>query len=171
MKKTSSMRCLVKRHLKGTWGQSNKFWLKWSFFIIKRNDIYKKFQKFTCKPQLTYFVCSFARMMPFNAEIQFNSSRLCNFTSLWKMVISNIKLYYRRCFLHKSNKKCKENQGDMFYAFAGMMSHTLNAKRCNFITLWNLIKLPQNFVERHFSIQLTIIWHKNRDEALASNPL
>ena len=38
------------------------FCLKWSFSIIKQNEIYKKFQKFTWKPQLGYFVCSFACM-------------------------------------------------------------------------------------------------------------
>ena len=48
--------------LKGTWGQSNNFCWKWSFFIIKRNDNYKKLRKFTCKPQLTYFVCLFVFM-------------------------------------------------------------------------------------------------------------
>ena len=44
------------------------------------------------------------------AEIQFNHSILCNFISLWKIVKATTKLYYRRCFLHESNKKCKENQ-------------------------------------------------------------
>ena len=48
--------------LKETWGQNNSFCLKWSFFMLKQNCIYKKFQKFTCKPQLSYFVCSFACM-------------------------------------------------------------------------------------------------------------
>ena len=95
--------------LKGTWGQSNNFCLKWSFFIIKQNDMYKKLQKFTCKPQLTYFVCSFVYDVIY-AGIQFNRSRLCNFTSSCKMVKNTLKHYYR-CFLHKSNKKCKENQG------------------------------------------------------------
>ena len=30
--------------------------------------------------------------------------------------------------------KMKKNRGDMFYTFTGMTSHTLNAKRSNFIT-------------------------------------
>ena len=38
--------------LKGTWGPSPIFHLKWSFFIINQNGINKKFQTFTSKPQL-----------------------------------------------------------------------------------------------------------------------
>ena len=48
--------------LKGTWGQSNNFCLKLSFLFIKQNGINQDFQKFTCKPQLAYYVCSFACM-------------------------------------------------------------------------------------------------------------
>ena len=48
-------------HLKGTWGQSNNFFLNRFFFIIKENYIHKKFQKFTCKPQLARFVKALAR--------------------------------------------------------------------------------------------------------------
>ena len=48
-------------HLKGTWGQSNNFFLNRLFFIIKENYIHKKFQKFTCKPQLARFVKALAR--------------------------------------------------------------------------------------------------------------
>ena len=44
------------------WDQSNNFWLKWSFCIIKQNAINQKFQKFICKPQLADCVCSFAWM-------------------------------------------------------------------------------------------------------------
>ena len=47
---------------RGDLDQSNNFFLKWSFFIVNQNDIYQKFQKFTWKPQLAYFVCSFACM-------------------------------------------------------------------------------------------------------------
>ena len=96
--------------------------------------------------------------------IQFNRSKLCNFISSWKMVKNTIKLYYRRCFIYKSNKNAQKTRGDIFYAFADMTSFTLNAKLCNFITSWNLIKAPQNFVQRSFSIQLTKIWYKNRGE-------
>ena len=41
------------------------------------------------------------------------------------------------------------------YTFVDMILHALNAKLCNFITLWNLTKLPQNFVQCFFSIELT----------------
>ena len=120
--------------LKGTWGQSSNFCFKWSFLIIKQNRIYKKFQKFTCKSQLTYFVCSFACMASL-------TQRLCHFKSLWKMV--------------KNTIACKENQWWHNLYIRGMTSHTLNAKICDFITSRNLIESPQNFVQRPFSIQLT----------------
>ena len=35
----------------------------------------------------------------------------------------------------KVTKNTKKTSGDMFYTFVGMMSHTLIAKLCNFITL------------------------------------
>ena len=116
-------------------------------------------------------MCSFECMTSLTREIQFNRLRLCNLTSSWKMVKNTVKVYYRRCFLHKSTKKCKENQGWHVFYIRGMTSHTLNAKLCKFITSWNLMKSPQNFVQRPFSIQLTKIWHKNRGEALAWIPL
>ena len=61
----------------------------------------------------------------------------------------------------------------MFYTFAGIHwndSHAMNAKLYNFIILWNMIKLPQNFVQSSFSMQLAKIWNKKRGEALASIP-
>ena len=66
-------------------------------------------------------------------EIQFNRSKSCNFTSLLKMVKNTIKHYYRRCFLHESKKKCKENQGGMFYTFAGV---TYLCWTQSIVTLW-----------------------------------
>ena len=54
--------CLFTLDLKGTWGQSNIFCIKRSFFILKQYDINQKFHKITCKPQLAYFVCSFVVM-------------------------------------------------------------------------------------------------------------
>ena len=48
--------------LKGTWGQSINFYLEWLFCTKKQNDINQKFQKFTCKPQLLYYVCLFTGM-------------------------------------------------------------------------------------------------------------
>ena len=47
--------------LKGAWGQSNNFCLKWFFCIIKQNCFNSKFQKFTCHLQLAY-ECYFAWM-------------------------------------------------------------------------------------------------------------
>ena len=44
---------LIVFNLKWTLGQSNNFCLKWSFFIIKQNNIHKKIQKFTCNPTNT----------------------------------------------------------------------------------------------------------------------
>ena len=104
-------------------------------------------------------------------EIKFNHSKLCNFTSSWKMVKNTIKLYYRKRFLHKSNKNVRKTRGDMFYAFVGMASHAPNTKLCNSVTSWNLTKSPQNFVQCSFSIELTRIWHKNKGKSLASFPL
>ena len=43
-------------YLKWTWEHSKNFCLKWSIFIIKQN-INKKLAKFTCKPQLAFFIC------------------------------------------------------------------------------------------------------------------
>ena len=54
--------CKICSPLKGTWGQNNRFRLKWLFFITKQNVIYQEFQKFACKPQLAYYICSFAYM-------------------------------------------------------------------------------------------------------------
>ena len=50
--------------LMGTWGESNNFALKCSLLIIKQNGTNQIFQTFTCKPQLAYYVCSFARVTP-----------------------------------------------------------------------------------------------------------
>ena len=95
--------------------QGNNFCLKWSFFIIKQNYINKKSQKFTCKPQLAYFICSLACMTSLTL-------RYSLITQLHKLVknghkfASSWKLYYRRFFLHKTNKKCNKNQGwDVLY--------------------------------------------------------
>ena len=150
--------------LKGTWGQSNNFCLKWYFFIIKQNDIYKKFQKFTCKPQLTNFVCLFAWMTLLTQW--YKTLQLVR--EKWLKTPQNFII--GGIFSIKV-KKCKESQGwHVLYLRGYDVTHT-ECKLCNFITSRNLMKLPQNFVQRSFSMQLTKIWHKNRGEALASNPL
>ena len=133
--------------LKGTWGQSNNFCLKWYFFIIKQNDIYKKFQKFTCKPQLTNFVCSFACMTSLTQRYSlivqdFATSQV---RERWSKTPSNFII--GGLFSIKVTKNAKKTRGDMFYTFASITSHTLNAKLCNFKTSWNLMKSSQNFVQ------------------------
>ena len=104
------------------------------------------------------------------AEIQFNRSRLCNFISSWKMVKAPENFIIGGVFSLKVTKNAKKTRGDMFYTFAGMTSHKLNAKLCNYIISWNLMRPPRNFIHRSFSIQLNKICQK-RDEALASIPL
>ena len=52
----------VMKELKGTWGQSNNFCVKLSFLTMKQIGSNQNFQKFTCKPQLAYYVCSFSCM-------------------------------------------------------------------------------------------------------------
>ena len=86
-------------------GQSNNFCLNWSFFVIKQNDMNQSFQKFTCKPQLAYYVCSFALMTSLTSR-QFHHSKLRNFISSWKMVKNTIKLC-RKFILRKINKNIK----------------------------------------------------------------
>ena len=96
--------------LKGNWAQSNNFCLKWSFFIIKQNDINKILQKFQCNPQLACFVCSFACMASRELRYSFKHSKLRNFTSSWKIVKNTMKLY-GRIFLHKTKRKMQRKPG------------------------------------------------------------
>ena len=102
------------------------------------------------------------------AEIQFNRSLQLH--KFMKNGQNTIKLFIGGFFSLKVTKNAKKTRGDMFYTFAGMTSHKLNAKLCNFITSWNLMRSPRNFVQRSFSIQLTKICQK-RDKALVSIPL
>ena len=66
--------------LKGTWGQSNNFCLKWSYFFIKQNDISQNFQKFTCKLQLAYLCMFIWDDDVIHIETQFNYSKLHMFS-------------------------------------------------------------------------------------------
>lgn len=59
----------------------------------------------------------------------------------------------------------------MFYPFAGVTSFTSDLKLCNFITLWEPIKIPQNFVQGTFSVKEIKLCHKNIAEILVSSPL
>ena len=93
--------------VKESWGRSNNFYQKRPFFILKQNRIIKKFQKFTCKPQLAYLVCIFECM---TSRTWRKSSKLLNLINSGKIIKNTIKLY-RKSFLHKTNKKYKEKQG------------------------------------------------------------
>ena len=122
--------------LKRTWGESNNFCLKWSFFIIKQNGIYKKLQKITFQPQLTYFICSIVCMTSHTLRYSFfiknfATSYVCE---KWS------KKPYRRFFLYEMKKKnAKKTNVEMFWAIAVMVSLTLNSKLSNFITcaIWS----------------------------------
>ena len=125
----------------------------------------KKFEKFTGKPRLAYFLYLLAYM----ASLMLRYSLIIeNFATSWvrKKYTKNAIKLIRRFFLHKSNKKCKKTTGEMFCIFAGTTSLTLNSKLYNFITSRNLIKTPQNYAQGSFSIKLTKICHENRVEVL-----
>ena len=70
--------------------KSNKFCLKFYFFVIKQSNINKIFQNFTGKAPLTYHVCSFAWMAS-PTLMQFNDSKILNFLSSWEMAKNTIK--------------------------------------------------------------------------------
>ena len=69
-------------------------------------------------------------------EIQFNHSKLCNFTSSSKMVKTS------QNFRSFSSIKLKKMQKKKL--------NGLNSKLYNFLTLWNLIKMAQDFVQGIF---------------------
>ena len=94
--------------LKRNWGQSNNFYWKWSIFIMKQNGINQNFQKFTFKPQLAFYACSFAFMMSLMLR-QFNYSKRRNLTSFRKIVKNTRELCWK-FILHKLTKIWKENQ-------------------------------------------------------------
>ena len=101
-------------------------------------------------------------------KLHLNHLKLHNFTGLWKMVKNTIKLY-RRLFLHKTNKKCKEIQGKMFCTFGCDVSYA-EFKTCNLITSCKLIKRLQNLLQGYCSIKLTNICHKNGVDVLDTGP-
>ena len=114
-------------------------------------------------------LCTFIRLYGVTyVKIQFNHSKFSKFISSWKMFEKTFKLC-RRFFLHKTNKKtAKRTRSEMFCTFAGMTSLSLNWIICNFMILWNLTKMPQNFVQSSFSIKLKKKCYKNRGNVLAS---
>ena len=50
------------------------------------------------------------------------------------MIKNTINLFIGGVFSIKVTKNAKKTRSDMFYTFAGMASHTLNAKLCKLIT-------------------------------------
>ena len=57
----------------------------------------------------------------------------------------------------KLKKYAEKIRGEIFCAFTGMTSLTLNTKLFNYIAFWSLTKTPQNFVQDSLSIKLTKI--------------
>ena len=101
---------------------------------------WSKNSKVQIKPQLAYYVCPFYWMTFLRRDIIItnNSKLLCVFLRTWKMVENAIKAC-RRFFLCKINKNIQKN--------------VLNSKLFNFITLWKLIKVPQNLVQGPSSVK------------------
>ena len=86
----------------------------------------------------------------------------------------------QRCSVKKVFLEISENSQDNTCArvsfliklqTSGMTSLTLNPKLCNFITSWNLIKMPQNFVQGSLSLKSTKIWYRIRGKVLVSRPI
>ena len=126
------------------------------------------FSKFTCKPQLAYFICSFACMTSLVSS--FNHSKLRKFISLWKINQNTIKLY-RRIFLYKTNKKCKKNEGWNVLYFCG---YDVTYAKFKTLYFYNLLKSDQSatkLCKRHFLHKIKKICHKNRGEVLVSSSL
>ena len=126
---------------------------------------------YTTISKLSMFICVLDVTY---VEAQLNHSKLPDFINSIKIVKNIIKLCKVFCF-HKISKnikkKKKKNRSGMFCSFVCMTSFTPNSKFCNFITLWILIKTPQNFVQGLFSIELLKVRHKDRSEDVASGPL
>ena len=117
-------------------------------------------------------LCMFIRVSDIiYVETQFNDSKLCNFISTWEMGKATIKLC-KKFFFHKFNKNTQRKPWMKCFVHSLVSRHlTLDSKLCNFITLWELIKAPQNFVQGTFSIKSLKICHKNRGEFLVSSLL
>ena len=69
---------------------------------MKQNGINQNFQKFTFKPQLAYYACSFAFMMSL-MPTQFNYSKRRNLTSFRK-IVKNTRKLCSKFILHKLTK-------------------------------------------------------------------
>ena len=88
--------------LKGTWGQSNNFCLKWSFFKTKwhQTKLPNIYMSSTISI-LFMFICMDDATC---VETQFDHSKLCNFISSWGMAKMTIKLR-KGSFLIKLRKR------------------------------------------------------------------
>ena len=76
------------------------------------------------------------------------------------MVKTTIKLC--NFFFHKiSTTGAKKTRAEMFCKFTVVTSLAPNSKLCNFITSWELIKTPQNFLQDSFSIKSLKLCYKN----------
>ena len=109
------------------WGQSNNFCLKWYFLSKNKMTLTKipKVCKFTYKPQLANYICSFAAMTP----IKFRTLIIQDISS-WKMFKNIIKLC--RFFLHriiiKTSKKTNEtNSGVKCFVYSWGWRHLRGA--------------------------------------------
>ena len=102
--------------------------------------------------------------------IQSNYFKLCNFISSWKIIKNTIKPC-RRLLLHKINRNMQRKSRLKCFVHSRYDVITLNSKLYNFITLWKLMKTPQNFLQGSFSVRLTKLCHKNGGKGLASGPL
>ena len=88
----------------------------------------------------------------------------------WSKRPKNCELCKRFFSLNKQIY-AKKTRNKILYIFAGIMSLTPDSELYNFITSWELITTPQNFVQGSFSIKSLKLWHQNRGDFLASGPL
>ena len=100
-------------------------------------------------------------------QIELNHWKLRNFAISRKMDKNTMKLYRRFFLLNKKN--AKKTGGELFCTLGGMTSLTLNPNIYNFITYWNLIKTPRNFVQDSFSIKSTKTWQESSGEVFRSH--
>ena len=152
------------------------------FFVIKHNNINKKYHKFPWKPQLTHHVCSFAWMMSLMLRHSLLVQNFGTFLSSWKMAKNTIK--GSRFFFHKINKKyAKKTRDEMFLQsrfevtdvkFKNFSLHNfvktgqISAKLCIWLFLHKInknlswkqgsnfdLRSPLRILEEHFSLKFS----------------
>ena len=69
----------------------------------------------------------------------------------------------KRFFINKNNKNIQRKSRMKCFVHSRVWRHslTLDSKLCNFITSWELIKTPQNFLQDSFSIKSLKLCYKN----------